>query len=210
MILVPVRGRPHRVAPLLRSIAQATPEPYRVVFLADPDDEPQLDALAAAGADTLVPGGNYAEKIHHGVVSTSEPLIFTGADDLEPQEGWLDAAAAELANGAQVVGVNDLIERRSGRQGHATHFLMTREYAELPTIDGRPGPFFTGYGHNFCDDELIATARKRGVYAYAEDCHVRHLHPMNQTAPDDPIYQHGRALFRIDRRRFHRRAHLWT
>jgi hypothetical protein len=110
----------------------------------------------------------------------------------------------------EVVGVNDLIPRRRNRRGHATHFLVTRDYTERGTIDGNPGLLHEGYDHSFVDDEFIATAEKRGVYAYAPDAHVRHLHWMNRSAPDDEVYRKGRARFEQDRRLFHERSVLWV
>lgn len=202
VVLVPVLRRPQRVAPTLNGFYRTVPD-CRVLFIADPDDSEELEALRAAGAEHIAPGGNYAAKIRVGVEHTRERLIFTAADDLEPQTGWFEAAKA---GGAEVVGVNDLVPRR---REHATHFLMTRSYAERPTLDGQPGPFFEGYSHWYCDDELIATARKRGVYAYAEHSHVRHLHPFAGTAEDDDTYRAGRAQARHDRRLFRQRSHLW-
>lgn len=207
-ILVPVLGRPHRVQPLLDSVAGTTLA-CRVLFIADPDDRGEHDAIRAAAADMLIHRGNYAAKIAAGVAATDEPLIFTGADDLTPLPGWLDAAKVRLTGRVEVVGVNDLLPRRPGREGHATHFVMTRAYAERSTIDGGPGPFHQGYAHNFCDDELIATARKRAVYVYAEGSCVRHDHPM-AGGEDDDTYRKGRATFRADRRIFQRRRRLWA
>jgi hypothetical protein len=208
-VLVPVLRRPHRVKPLLESFAAVTPEPFSVCFICDGDDHGEQQAVVAAGGKPVIHGGSYAAKIHYGVSLTSEPLIFAAADDLTPQPGWFEAAMTYIDEGFEIVGVNDLIERRPGREGHATHFLMTRAYAERETIDGGPGPFHQGYGHNFCDDELIATAKRRGVYAYAENSHVRHDHPM-AGAPDDETYRKGRAQFARDRRLFLRRQRLWT
>ena len=87
---------------------------------------------------------------------------------------------------------------------------MTREYAELSTIDGGPGPFHQGYHHWFCDDELIATAGKRGVYAYASDAVVEHLHAKAGKAPDDDTYRKGEEKWELDRSIFNGRAHLWA
>lgn len=210
-ILVPVLNRPHRVKPLLDSIWAATPPGIvtRALFITDPGDDAERDAIGNARAAMIATGGNYAEKIRAGVLATTEPYVFTGADDLEFQPGWFEAAAAAMTAGIEVVGVNDLIPRRPGREGHATHFLMSRSYALAPTIDGQPGPFFQGFAHNFVDDECIATAKRRGVYAYAADSRVAHKHPMASTAPDDDTYRKGRASFRADRRLFLDRRHLW-
>lgn len=209
-ILVPVLDRPHRVAPLLQSITSATPSPPRVIFICDPDDRAERDAVAAAGAEELVVTGGYARKINTAVEATDEPLLFLAADDLNFHPGWLEAANAELQGETGVVGVNDLIARRPGREGHATHFLIARWYAVLPTINGGRGPLCESYAHNFVDDELIATASRRGAYVYAPNAHVQHEHPMNMTAPDDETYRRGRATFRQDRRLFLRRQRLWT
>ena len=213
-ILCPVLGRPHRVAPLLDSIERATPG-ARVLFLADPDDHAELEAIECESirGDLCVKvddhGGKYSEKINRGLWLTSESYIFTGADDLVPEPGWFTAAVACLRDGVQVVGVNDLIERRPARQEHATHFLVARDYVESGTIDG-PGLFHEGYDHSWCDNEFIATAKARGVYAYCADSHVRHEHPLNDTAPDDETYRKGREKFHEDRQIFEGRRALWA
>jgi hypothetical protein len=207
VILTPVLARPHRVEPLLESIRETTPEPYRVLFICDPSDTAEREAVAKADAEELTVGGSWARKVNVGVTATSERLIFAGADDLNFRAGWFEAAKRRIEEGAQVVGVNDLIRRR---RDHATHFLMTRSYAQRPTIDGRRGPCFEGYSGWYVDDELIATARKRDCYAYAQDSHVEHLHPSARKAPDDATYRKARGFIRQDKRRFERREPLWT
>jgi glycosyltransferase involved in cell wall biosynthesis len=207
-IIVPVLGRPHRAAPLVQSITATTPAP-RIVFVCDTDDAAQQQASRATGAEVLIVDGGYATKINAGVRATSEPLVMLGADDLEFQPGWLTEALNAMTDGIEVVGLNDLIERPR-RPTHATHFLLTRAAAELPTIDGRPGPLCEAYHHSAVDDELIATATRRGMYAYADRAHVRHLHWMNGAAQDDDTYQRGRARFRHDMRLFYARSRLWS
>lgn len=205
-VLVPVLGRPHKVAPTLAGFERTAPG-CTVMFLADPDDTQEIAALNRHGATYLTTGGNYAQKIRAGVEATTAPLIFTGADDLKPLDGWLKEAVEEMqVHGAEVVGVNDLINRT---REHATHFLMLRDYAEQPTIDGQPGPFFEGYHHWYVDDELIATAKHRDTYSYAADSQIRHLHPM-VGGEDDATYRKGREQRRLDKKLFSRRSKLWT
>lgn len=204
-ILIPVLDRPHRVRPLLDAIREATTVSHRVLFLADPGDIAEQDAIAAEGGWMLSPGGSYSQKINAGVRATDEPWILFGADDAEPRPGWFEAATA---TGAQVIGLNDLISRPN-RPLHATHFLVSREAASLPCIDGTSGPLCEQYAHWRTDDELIATATKRGLYAYAPDAVIEHLHPMCSKAPDDETYMRGRATARLDGKRFRRREHLW-
>lgn len=209
-IIVPVLNRPRNVKPLLDSIRVSTPEPFRVLFVCDPGDIAEQDAIAKEGGWMISPGGTYSEKINAGCRATNEPLVMLAADDLRFLRGWLEAAKHEIDRGAQVVGVNDMIRRRPHRRQHATHFLITREYAQRPCIDGSPGPMSVAYLHTHTDDELIATATKRGVYRYAPASRVRHLHPDMRTAPDDSTYRKGRASFERDRATFRKRQALWA
>lgn len=212
--LVPVYRRPQRVAPLLETIAATTPQ-ARVLFLADPEDQAECAAIRRARrsssvqVDAIACGGGYAEKINQGARQAKSPLLFLGADDLEPLDGWFEAAIAHMADDVEVVGINDLIDR-PGRPQHATHFLVTRPYALQPTADGGRGPLHEGYKHWGCDDELIGTASKRGAYVYGEDVLVRHLHPMMGLAPDDDVYRKGRSHARHDLRLLRRRSRLWS
>lgn len=204
---MPVLGRPHRVRPLLDSIGNNTSVPCRVLFLVSPSDAIEVQAIQQENAELWAAKGGYAAKIREGVAVTDEPFLFFAADDLEFRPQWYERAKALIDRGAEVVGVNDLIRRK---RRHATHFLVTREYAERTTIDGEPGPMSDAYFHWFVDDEFIATAEHRGVYAYAEDSIVRHLHPMAGTAPDDDVYRKGRENARGDSRTFHQREKLWN
>jgi hypothetical protein len=201
---------------LLRSIYATTPDAH-VVFIADPDDSVEIaeieihqGCLEAVYGDLrislLICAGNYAKKINTAVAETAEPLLFFGADDLEPRLDWFNIARTALRGDVRVVGVNDMLRRR---REHATHFLVERSYAEQPIIDGESGPMFEGYAHNFCDDEFIATAKYHGVYAYEQRANVRHKHPVARTAPDDATYRKGRATFEADRATFRKREALW-
>lgn len=209
VILVPVLRRPQNVRPLMDSIRRSTPDSYRTLFIADPDDEAELEALRDEGADFTTVTGGYAKKINRGVEITTEPLIFLGADDLRFHKGWLQAATARLTEGIGVVGTNDLGNKRVMRGEHATHSLVTRAYAELGTIDG-PGLLHEGYHHWKVDDELVATAKHRGAWAFARDSFVEHRHPYWGKAETDEVYAKGESHSRRDIRLFHRRRALWT
>ena len=165
VVLIPALSRPQNVAPVFSSIVATAPA-ARVLFLSDPGDEAQIEAVRRTDADLDLDGGNYAAKINRGIRLTGEPLIFTGADDLHFRDGWLDACRQRLDR-AEVIGTQDLCNQRTMRGEHSTHFLVTRDYAERGQIDGEPGLLCEGYAHNCVDDELIATATARGVYAFS-------------------------------------------
>jgi glycosyltransferase involved in cell wall biosynthesis len=215
VILIPVLRRPHRVAQLMESIRACTPG-ARVVFMCTPDDDDEIAEVDRVGCERMTipmePDGDYARKINTGYRTTTEPLIFTAADDLRFHPGWFEAATARLTEPADVgvVGVNDLGSRRVRAGEHATHFLVTRDYVDTyGVIDAPRAVFCEVYHHFFVDDEMVATARHRGAWAMASDAVVEHLHHYYSKAPFDEIYKLGSAHSDLDSERFHARKHLW-
>lgn len=208
-ILIPVLGRPHRVAPVLDSIARTAPR-ADVLFIASRDDRPEQLAIEEAGAAMIRHTGNYAAKINEGVRRTDTPLLFLGADDLEFHDGWLEAAVGKLREGIGVVGTNDLCNARVMAGLHSTHSLVTRSYCALGTAD-EPGKLLhEGYPHEYVDDEFIETAVSRAAFDFAFDAVVEHLHPQVGKAPMDALYAQQRRRMRRGRKIFRERRHLWT
>lgn len=214
LVVVPMLGRPHTVQPLVESLVETTKD-FRLLFVCSPSDKGTQDACKAAGGDLLVVGweptdGDYARKINAAVKTSDEPLIFTGACDLKFHKHWLGAAKACLHEGIGVVGTNDLGNPRVLAGRHATHFLVTRDYAGLGLIDGNPGLFHEGYPHEYVDDELVGTAIKRRAWAYAPDSVVEHLHPSYGKAPMDEMYAQQQRRMAVGRVVYRTRRHLWT
>jgi hypothetical protein len=212
VILVPMLGRAHRVEPLLESIHETTPT-ARVLFLVSPEDYDVHDAINHAGKERLtVPWrpGDYARKVNEGYRATTEPLIFTGACDLRFHPGWFEACLAKLDDHIGVVGTQDLCNRRTRTRRHSTHSLVTRWYADLGTIDQPRTIYHEGYPHEWVDDELCETAKRRGAYAHAMDAIVEHLHPMNGGAPVDELYAAQGERITAGRPLFEERRRLWS
>lgn len=215
VIVIPVLRRPHRVEPLVESIESATPEAHRTLFVCTPGDDNELDAVKDAGQEWIetsepFPFGDYARKINLAYRASWEPLIFTGADDLQFHEGWFEKAYEKLQPGIGVVGTNDLTNRRT-RFAHSTHSLVTRDYIDrYGTIDESHKVLHEGYPHEFVDDEFVQTAQHRGAYVHADDCYVEHLHPMGGKAPMDDLYAQQATRMKVGRRIFEERRRLWT
>lgn len=216
MIIVPVLARPHRVEPLLASIWEATPEPHRVLFVADRTDRDELAAIEAAGAEVEVfhhpdRPGTYPEKINAGYRASTEPILFLAADDVTFHVGWLAEIHRALAHGAKVVGTNDLGNKRTISGEHSTHTAVLRSYADRPggPADRRGAVLHEGYRHWFCDDELVGVARHRRVWAHCPNAVVEHLHPYHGKAERDATYDLGEANERADRVLFRKRRRLW-
>jgi hypothetical protein len=213
-ILVPMLGRPHRVAPLTASIRSNTPDPYTLLFLVTPGDRDVIREIRREHGCYLPvarrPRGDYARKINFGIDATTEPFVFTAADDLKFHPDWLGHAVKLMSATVGVVGTNDLSNRRVIRGQHSTHSLVARWYCELGTID-EPGKLLhEGYPHEFVDDELVGTAKKRKAWAFARDAVVEHLHPMANKAPMDDMYAQQGLRMRAGRRIYERRMPLWT
>lgn len=206
-------GRPHRVRPLLDSIEAATPE-ASVLFLLTGGDTTVRKTIEATGRRFVESQyrtvGDYATKINRGVGETDEPLLFTGADDLLFHPGWFASALAALHPGVGVVGTNDLGNPRVTSGDHATHFLVTREYTKLGTIDQRGMLMCPLYPHEFVDDEFVGTAKHRCAWAMALDSHVEHLHPNWGKAKTDALYQQQPARMRRGQAIYRRRLRLWA
>lgn len=212
VILVPMLGRPHHVAPLLATIEQATPA-AQVLFLCSANDTAVHDAIDAAGRELMIvpyyPVGDYARKINRGVRETDRSLIFMGASDLAFRPGWFEAAISKLVGRVGFVGTNDLGNARVKEGTHSTHSLITRDYAELGTIDERNKVLHEGYLHEFVDDEAVGTAMYRGAWAMALDSIVQHLHPSWGTAPTDDLYDQQQKRMAYGYRLFQHRKRLW-
>lgn len=212
VIVVPVLRRPHRVRPLLHSIEHATPEPHRVLFVADADDWDEIAALKREGAHYLTTEArppNYPAKMNLAFRETTEPFVFLAADDLHFHYGWLSTALRYMSDNVGVVGTNDGgVNRRVQSGQHSTHQLVRREYVDThgATFDAEPGVLcHEGYGHCFVDDELVQAAQARNVYSHAKDCVVEHLHPFAEKSPVDSVYRLGRRSIPDDRALFYER-----
>lgn len=221
LILIPVLGRPHRVAKVVDSIRAAQTVDTTVVFLCSPGDDDEIGTAAAnpgidlvATAEWQAGPGDYARKINHGYSGLKEVRdfthVFTGADDLRFEHGW-DAAALDIADRLQVgvVGTNDLGNALVMRGGHSTHSLISRRYIEEVGATYSDGPgviLHEGYDHQQIDVELVHAAQMRKEWAFLQTPAVEHLHPFwnatdgNPKAPMDDTYRKALRASRADQR----------
>lgn len=236
--VVPLWRRVANIDRVRVSFRDATPD-GRLLFVASRDDHGVVDALTERRAglpdwalddgSTVLwldgPGGepgDYARKINAGYRASTEPFIFTGADDLLFRPGWREAALREMTSpsypqrgggfpyGVGVVGTVDLCNDRTMRGEHSTHSLVARWYAdEGACVDQDHVIYHEGYWHEYCDDELVRTAMSRGAWAHAAESVVEHVHMLRDASLDDETYRHGRRASRLSRRLFLRRRALW-
>lgn len=205
-------GRPHAVEPLAESLAASTDD-ARILWIISPDDR---DVIAATrGMDVLtVPRrerGDYAAKMNAGYRATTEPYLFLGACDIRFHPGWLPACMAKVRAGYKVVGTNDLGNKGTADGRLSTHTLIVRTYVDRHgTIDKRGQLLHEGYWHEFVDNELVATAKARGVYGHARSAHVEHLHWLWGKRDRDTVDADYEQRMADGERLFLKRRRLWT
>lgn len=206
-ILIPVLGRPQRVAPLLESIASTTDVEHSVLFLVSKGDKEEIAAVKEAGVSYLTftgppAQGQYAKKINMGYRETKGEWLFLAADDLKFYPAW--ASIALRHERYSVIATND--KRNSFvREGLlATHSFVRRSYIDEQgcSLDGPGIVYHEGYSHNFVDCELSVLARQRGLFAFARNSVVEHMHPVFNRGQMDETYTVGLRDFEQDRSLF--------
>ena len=125
------------------------------------------------------------------------------------KQGWAEPIL-KLAKDFGFVGTNDLHNPDVLRGTHATHYLITREYAELGSIDDPDAVLYEGYIHNYTDTEAVATAKFRGQWTPCLESVIEHLHWVWGLAIQDATYQKGTTTVSQDEQTFNSRARLWT
>lgn len=100
---------------------------------------------------------------------------FTGSDDIEFTNGWLDEVLRVLhdeLNGSGLVGINDgRWNKAMVNKMCATHYLMTRDFIIEHMGGVAAQPF---YHADFTDMEACARARRVNKFAWAEKAIVKH------------------------------------
>lgn len=209
VVIVPMLRRAALVDRLAGSLSASTDD-ARLLFVVTDTDAAVLEAVQAYD-HLVVPRrtrGDYAHKINHAVGCSDEPLIFTAAIDVHFHPGWLDAARGCLTDTVRVVGTNDWTTR-TAYEGHSTHTLVARDYADRGLVDGRPGLLNEDYLHEYVDDELVGTAILRDAYRSCPDAVVEHLHPALGKGAWDMTYRAMPLRMAADADLFDRRRHLW-
>ncbi len=214
---IPVLSRPERAPLVHASAVENSTVEIEVVWLVSPGDDEQRLACEALGDRTVVmpwqPGpGDFARKHSFGCSRARYPWYFAGADDLEFLPGWDTAALRAAEDGAKVIGTNDLANPAVMRGDHATHILFDTAYVQsvgATWLDGPGHLYSAGYDHQYVDNEAVLCARERGVWAFAEDSHVKHHHPIfDKSVAMDDTYRKALAKGREDREVFLSRQRL--
>jgi len=209
-ILIPTLKRPERVAGIVANLKETAPQavPY---FIIEEHDTATAEAIEAIQGNKIINkrSPSYAGAINTAVKETKEPYLLMAADDLVFTKGWAEPLL-ELSKTFGFVGTNDLHNPDVLNGSHATHYLVTREYAELGTIDDPDSLLHEGYIHNYTDTEAVATAKFRGQYTPCLESVIEHLHWIWGLANQDETYDKGTRTVGLDKTLFESRLHLWS
>jgi len=209
-VLIPTLKRPHRIAEVIQNIKDTAPEatPY---FIIEQHDTETAEAIELAGGNKIVNtrAASYAGAINTAIHLTTEPYLVMASDDLIFHPNWLPPLL-ELAKDFGFVGTNDLYNPDVLSGNHATHYLITREYAELGSIDNPDAFLHEGYIHNYTDTEAVATAIHRNQWTPCLHSHLEHRHWVWGLATQDETYAKGANTVNDDAGLFNSRRHLWA
>ena len=211
-VVVPVLWRPERLRPVAAAIAAATTVPYRLTFVADPDDLATREELLEAGLRFLIAPpsppwerATWSSKANlaYRELEPPAPYLAIFGDDVKPHPEWAERVLAVFASDpeAGVVGTNDLCNPRVMAGRHATHPVISRAYVERhggATADGADPLFSEAYRHAYTDGELVYVAKARGAFRPCLAAVVEHLHPQRGFS-SDRVYELGRSYLLTDR-----------
>lgn len=211
-ILIPTLGRADKLAGVVSNILDSgVPRNTRIIFIGEAHDEETIAECRNLKATLILNqrSPSYAGAINTAVKATTVDAFFIGSDDLNFHHGWYQKAEVWL-DYFGVVGSNDLANFEVLRGDHATHYLVTYEYAMQGSIDNPDQMLHEGYTHNWVDTEFIATAKFRNQYTPCLESVVEHNHPTWGKATMDATYAKGFDSESKDAHTFRERQHLWT
>jgi glycosyltransferase involved in cell wall biosynthesis len=211
-VLMPTLGRPGNIQRVIDDLEPTAPRNLiDPIFIVEAHDLETIQAIEDVQRTYLVNrrSPTYSGAINTAIEATTHDYLFIGADDLHFHDGWTEPLL-DLARHYGMVGTNDLHNPAVLAGDHATHYLVTREYASLGTIDGDEPLLHEGYSHNYCDTEAVATAKFRGQFRPCLKSHVEHIHWAWGLAQMDDTYNKGAKHIHDDDARFNARRHLWT
>jgi hypothetical protein len=208
-VIVPVMRRPGNAAPFMRSL-RSSGAAAAVYAVADEPDIETRQAWTDAGATVLITPTDhrFGPKVNHGYRSTTEPWVLVVGDDVIFHPGWDTAALAAAGDRFHMVATNDMGNPWVLRGEHATHPMIRRTWVDESGAcwDGPGVVAHEGYRHAWVDNEWSAKAIAEGVFVFAEQARVEHIHPTWGKGVMDPVYAAGIAALGADGKLFHHRA----
>lgn len=192
LVIVPTRGRPQSVAPVIEAwTATGGFDEADLEFVVDADDPVARDyeearrrcgfsarMIQAEKWEPLVPKLDAAALAFAGGYFA---LGFMGDDHLPRTHGWAKTMVAALREmGTGVVYGDDLLQG----ERLCTSWAMT---SDIVHALGRMVP--APVEHMYCDNSVMDVARLAGCLRYLPDVVIEHMHPVADKATWDAGYE---------------------
>lgn len=190
LVIVPTRGRPQSVAPIIEAWTATGAAAEADLGLVIDADDPSVDEYRATPTRTwlgravvdewrpLVPKLNLMAT---GATEDYFALAFMGDDHLPRTHGWAKTMLAALREmGTGVVYGDDLLQG----ERLCTSWAMT---SDIVRALGRMVP--APVEHMYCDNSVMDVARLAGCLRYLSDVVIEHMHPLAHKAGWDAGYE---------------------
>ncbi len=207
-VFIPTFYRPQNLTELILSYESTTQdEDVEIYFTVAEDDNETKTLLDQFGYRYHEDSGDirFVKRIQYMFENTTNEWFLTGADDIIFHPRWLAAAKIYLDE-YSVISFNDLCNPNLP----GTNFLIWRQYIDIYSgvIDSPRTVFNQDYFHNFCDNELVETARSRNAFVQCEGV-IEHMHPTINKSEWDNGYQIARDHWDDDASLYNQRRSLW-
>ena len=195
-IIIPVHYRHHRIAPLVENIISVSPADVTVTLVGTASDafsERVAHSLAGAIHYISSTGRSFAYKCNLAYRSTTAPWLLFVGDDVHFHAGWYESFGEAAETGAQFISTNDMHNPAVTSGRHAIHPIISREYIDTvgASFDGPGSVAHEGYQHKYVDNEWTYKAQADGVYMFAPDIRIEHMHQVWGDAAYDRTYLEG-------------------
>lgn len=210
-VIVPTYKRTANIIKTMQDIGRLKDDGIIKVFFVchETDKESQVTANAFGVnviIDTQPPSGVNATNA--GYWGSDGEWFVIAQDDFKWHDGWLENSI-KYCDDYKVIGYND--GSNSGRHEYSVGWLIHRPYVEEHSLSiGVPNVIFNpNYKKNFSDTELNDIAKYRGVWKYAKDAVLEHLHPTFNKSSVDSTYSDLEKHLVKDMDLYNSRKHLW-
>lgn len=213
-IYIPTFGRPNKLQQVADNIKEATRGDYSLYWCVESFDKESIKAAKKTGAKVIINRGKpcYADALQTVYENTKEQIFFWGNDDFLFLKDW-DAEPMKMMNENNEIGVLGVRDGNPNTRFSTISFIRRSYIEEQSGVIDMPNRVLYPYHHNYVDDELTGTAKKRGVWAYCTTPCIHHQHHSFKWLgdfPHDKTYAKNDANFAKDSETYYSRVHLWS
>ena len=212
-IYIPTFGRANKLQAVADNIKEATKSPYVLYWCIEDHDE-DSKRLAPQSGKVIINHGKpcYSDALQEIYEQTDEEIFLWGNDDFFFLKNWDEQPMKmmEENKGIGVLGIHD----GNPHTRFSTISLIRRKYIEEQSgVIDMPNRVLYPYHHNYVDDELTATAKKRDVWAHCPEPAIHHQHHSFKWLgdfPHDATYAKNDKNIALDNETYYSRVHLWS